>query len=103
MTTIAQRLGVTKGAIFKIIQKLEKKELLSRYKKLENNKNTYFKLTKRGLLAYQGHEKFHEDFFGEPSEEFLNFINDNESIILDMFDFTKQYLIKYIKKIETEK
>lgn len=103
MTTIAQKLGVTKGAIFKIIQKLEKKELLCRYKKPENIKNTYFKLTEKGLIAYEGHEKFHKDFFGEPSKEFSKFIADNEDIILTMFGFTKTYLIDHIEKIDSEK
>jgi DNA-binding MarR family transcriptional regulator len=102
MTTIALKLGVTKGAIFKIIQKLEKKELLSRYKKPDNNKNTYFELTEKGLLAYQGHDKFHKEFFGEPSQEFQQFIENNEAIIINMFNFSKQYLIKHIKKLDTE-
>lgn len=100
MTTIAQKLGITKGAIFKIIKKLEKKELLIPYKKQENNKNTYFELTKKGLLAYQGHEEFHKDFFEKPSEKFTKFIANNEDIILNMFEFTREYLIKHIEKID---
>ncbi|MCT4598310.1 MAG: MarR family transcriptional regulator [Vallitalea sp.] len=102
MTQIAQRLGVTKGAIFKIIEKLEEKELLSRYKRHDNNKNTYFKLSERGLLAYKGHEKFHKDFFGEPPKEFTKFVAENEEIILNMFEFTKDYLVKHIEKIDNE-
>ncbi len=102
MTQIAQKLGVTKGAIFKIIQKLERKELLSRYKKTSNNKNTYFKLSEKGLLACQGHEKFHEDFFGEPTEEFYKFVIKNEETILKMYEFTKDYLLKHIKKLDDE-
>lgn len=102
MTQIALRLGVTKGAIFKIIEKLEQKELLSRYKRPDNNKNTYFELSKKGLLAYEGHEKFHKDFFGEPPEEFFEFVAENEETILKMFEFTKDYLVKHIEKIDSE-
>ncbi len=102
MTQIAQRLGVTKGAIFKTIEKLEQKELLSRYKKPDNNKNTYFELSEKGLLAYEGHEKFHKDFFGEPPEEIFKFVAENEETILKMFEFTKDYLVKHIEKIDSE-
>jgi DNA-binding MarR family transcriptional regulator len=102
MTEIAQRLGVTKGAIFKIIDKLGQKELLSRYKKPDNNKNTYFKLSEKGLLAYDGHEKFHKDFFGDPPEEFLKFIDENQETILKMFGFTKDYLVEHIEKIDAK-
>lgn len=102
MTQIAQKLGVTKGAIFKIIEKLEKKELLSRYKRPDNNKNTYFKLSEEGMLAYEGHEKFHRDFFGEPPEEFDKFVFNNEEVILKMFELTKDYLDEHIEKIDNE-
>lgn len=102
MTTIAQKLGITKGAIFKIIQKLEKKDLLTRYKKADNSKNIYFKLTEKGLVAYEGHEKFHRDFFGKPSKEFSKFIADNKDTILEMYRYTKNYLIEHIEKLDAE-
>lgn len=102
MTTIAKRLGVTKGAIFKIIQKLEKKELLIRYKKVDNNKNTYFELTKKGILAYEGHEKFHKNFFNEPSKEFTQFVTDNKETIQKMFAYSKEYLKEHIEKLDSE-
>ncbi|BEP28142.1 MarR family transcriptional regulator [Helicovermis profundi] len=103
MTTIAQKLGVTKGAIFKIILKLEEKELLKRYKKIENNKNTYFNLTEKGILAYEGHNDFHKYFFENPSEPLKDFVSEHEELILDMFKLAKEYLQKHIEKIEIEK
>lgn len=102
LTDMARKLGVTKGAIFKIIQKLEKKELLTRYKKSDNVKNTYFKITEKGMAAYEGHELFHKDFFCEPSTEFSQFIEKNEDVILKMFDFTKEYLSEHIGKIDED-
>lgn len=102
MTDIAIKMGITKGAIFKIVQKLEKKELIYRYKKTDNIKNTYFKLTKKGVTAYEGHEKFHKDFFDDPSENFKKFVDKNKEDILIMFSFTKEYLKNHIEKIEEE-
>ena len=100
MTAMAQKLGVTKGAINKLINKLEDKGLLTRYKQTHNSKNTYFKLTEKGLIAYDGHERFHRDFFGEPSEGFSSFVAEHEDVILKMLHLTKEYLKEHIEKIE---
>lgn len=100
MTDIAQKLGITKGAIFKTILKLEQKGLLTRFKRAENNKNTYIKLTEKGKMAYEGHERFHKEFFDEPSSDFVEFVSENKQVILNMFDYSKQYLIEHINKIE---
>ena len=102
MTDIAKRLGITKGAIFKIINKLEKKELLIRIKKEGNNKNTYFKLTSKGLKAYKAHEDFHANFFDSPSSELLEFANENEEVLLKGLKLSKEYLENHLKKIEMD-
>jgi len=102
MTQIAQKMGVTKGAINKIVQKLEKKELIERYKIANNNKNIYFKLTEKGIKAYKGHFEFHKNLFNPPSLEFEEFVSENQVTILKMFDFSKEYLNEHIKKLEEE-
>lgn len=99
LTSIAQKLGVTKGAIFKIINKLEDKQLLSRYKKSDNNKNTYFEVTQMGILACEGHEIFHKTVFGDPSNVFTQFTNENKDVILGFLQLSKDYLTQHIEKI----
>lgn len=102
MTEIAKRQGVTKGALFKIIEKLEKKELLKRYKKVENNKNTYFELTEKGLRAYRGHESFHQDFFDPPSEEFTSFVKENKERVMEVLGYANDYLSHHIEKVDED-
>ncbi len=102
MTEVAKEYGVTKGAIFKIILKLEKKDLLKRYKKESNNKSTYFEVTEKGIQAYLGHEEFHEDFFSKPSDEMTTFTNNNKLILEKGLVFAQEYLKNHIRKLEDE-
>ena len=55
---VAQKLGITKGAVTQIADKLIKKELIEKYKKPDNKKEVYIKLTKGGEVAYDSHRLF---------------------------------------------
>ena len=59
VTEVAQYLGITKGAVPKILRKLEGKGLVVRYRDEANNKEVYCSLTAEGETAYRGHERFH--------------------------------------------
>ena len=52
----------TNGAVTQVADKLLKKKLIEKYKKADNKKTVYFKLTKEGTVAYNNHEKFHAGF-----------------------------------------
>lgn len=76
MTDLSHQLGVTKGAVTKIITKLEKKGLVRRYKYINNQKEVFLHLTEKGLEAYNGHKAYHaamnekiDKYFCELSEE----------------------------------
>ncbi len=57
---VAQKLGITKGAITQIADKLVKKGLIKKYKKPDNKKEVYIKLTRDGEVAYHSHRLFHK-------------------------------------------
>jgi len=59
MTELARHLGLTKGAISKSIVKLERLGLVRRYKYISNQKEVYLHLTEKGVLAYNGHKRYH--------------------------------------------
>ena len=59
---LSEKLGITNGAVTKVADKLLKKKLIEKYKKADNKKTVYFKLTKEGTVAYNNHEKFHAGF-----------------------------------------
>ncbi|MBP2651419.1 MAG: transcriptional regulator, MarR family [Firmicutes bacterium] len=62
VTEIAEKLGITKGAVPKIIRKLVDKDLIFRYQTKDNKKIVKFKLTDKGRIAFQGHIEFHQKF-----------------------------------------
>ncbi len=95
MSEIAKILGVTRGAIMQLVLKLEKKELVERYKKDNDNKKVFLKLTSRGKKAALGHEQYHrkmyEDLFMLMKKfkisdlEFIKTVNDSFESYIDSF------------------
>ena len=52
-------------------------KLIEKYKKADNKKTVYFKLTKEGIVAYNNHEKFHAGF-NEKLTAYLNSLSKKE-------------------------
>lgn len=59
VTKVANEMGMTRGGISKISQKLLKKGLIESYQRPENNKEIYYRLTKNGQHVYHEHKKCH--------------------------------------------
>ncbi|WP_440945794.1 MarR family winged helix-turn-helix transcriptional regulator [Methanosarcina sp. T3] len=60
LTSIASHLGVTRGAISQMAQKLEKKGLVKRARTPDNKKNIMLELTGFGQEAFEWHKALHE-------------------------------------------
>ncbi len=65
MSELAGELGIAKPSVSEIVQKMEAKKLIARYKLLKNRKEVRLKLTPKGLTAYKGHAEFHADMYSE--------------------------------------
>lgn len=63
MSELAARLGVTKGAVTQIIQRLEDKELVKRSPHPDDSRSILVSLREKGISAYQAHEEVHLDFY----------------------------------------
>jgi DNA-binding MarR family transcriptional regulator len=59
VTKVANEMGMTRGGISKISQKLLNKGLIESYQRPENNKEIYYRLTKDGQHVYNEHKKCH--------------------------------------------
>ena len=59
VTELAQKQGVTKGAVSQVIARLEKKKLVMKMKEINNDKTIFLKLSKEGIKAFEGHQAFH--------------------------------------------
>lgn len=63
LTELAQRLGITKGAVSQMASSLERKGLIMKLKSPENQKNILFQLTDEGKKVYNGHEEYHKELY----------------------------------------
>ncbi|MDP4145508.1 MAG: MarR family transcriptional regulator [Bacillota bacterium] len=83
ITGLAEKLGVTKGAVSQVTIKLQKKGLIIKERDINNYSKFLLKLTPMGEVAYNNHLKFHQDIdqmladiLSDESEEKINFLKD---------------------------
>lgn len=97
VTKIAQSMNMTRGAISKLCKKLLANELIEKYKKPDNDKEIYFKLTSLGEQIYKNHEIKHKQW-EERNNKFLQSIDKEEQEMavkfLEKFNY---YLDKMIE------
>lgn len=96
MTDIANQMGLTKGAVSKMIVKLESQGLLERYKYQPSQKDIYIHLTKLGVRAYEGHKKYHASMWKQLNSYFGGLDQEHQQVVLGFLD---AYL-KEMQKLE---
>lgn len=89
---VAKGLCVTKGALTKLIAKIEQKELIEKYAKEGNKKSVYFKPTDLGWESYKAHEAFHQKYEVKTTEAFDTYLEQNEKVISEFFVQATQVL-----------
>lgn len=62
LTALADRLGVTKGAVSQLVKKLEEKGMIVKDRDPANRARVVVSLTAKGERAYAVHERAHRDF-----------------------------------------
>ena len=92
VTELADRQGISKSALPKLIYKLNQKNLVYRYQETGNKKNVLLKLTDKGRIAVQHHFKFHETFDSGIMEK-INSLTPEEYLFLsDILQELEQYI-----------
>lgn len=77
-------LGITNGALTQIISKLKKKGLVDQYNTSDNKKEVYYRLTDKGLIAYYGHEKHHEETYTN-LEQYIESLDEDKIETISLF------------------
>ncbi len=77
VSALSDRLGITKGAITQMVEKLYQKELIEVEKREDNKKEKFFLLTNKGQTSLQGHQQLHQQS-NESLCSFIGTLNSNE-------------------------
>lgn len=97
VTKLAEAFFMTLGAISKLTKKLMNKGIIESYKKPDNKKEIYFKLTLEGERVYKIHEELHNEFRERDKNIYAN-ISDNDLSI--MINFAKKYSLHIDSELE---
>jgi DNA-binding MarR family transcriptional regulator len=92
VTELADRQGIFKSALPKVIHKLIQKDLVYRYQETGNKKNILLELTDKGRIAVQHHFEFHETFDNGIMKK-INSLTPEEYLFLsDILQELEQYI-----------
>ncbi len=96
VTKLSSKLSMTRSAISKIIKKLLTKKAITSYKKKNNKKEIYYKLTEKGKVLFDEHLKRHSAW-EERDRKFFQQLNNKDLETINKFlnEFNK-YLEKQI-------
>ncbi|MBM6384930.1 MAG: MarR family transcriptional regulator [Paenibacillus sp.] len=95
VTTLADKLGVTKGAVSQQIPKLLEKRLILKTHKSDNQKDIVLQLLPAGELVYREHAQAHEALYRELSQKLQGFSADDREKMIELFHLVGQYVDEY--------
>ncbi|MHC6179671.1 MarR family transcriptional regulator [Clostridium sp. JNZ X4-2] len=98
VTKLAESFYMTRGAISKLTKKLIKKGVVESYKKPDNKKEIYFRLTEQGKAIYKIHEELHKEFQERDKAIFQQVTEEQLNIILSFAENYSRHLDAEIKK-----
>ena len=70
VTALAEHMGVTKGAVSQMVNRLVKKGLIRKGRAPDNAREVRLELTDVGWTGFQNHERFHMEMFDTVREYF---------------------------------
>ena len=94
VTEFAAKMGVTKGAISQVISKLEKKDLVTRYKHAGNNKETLISLTDTGKTVFKKRKKLNREVRNHMIAELNKYSRNNVESFMNILKWLDVYLEK---------
>lgn len=95
VTKLAESFYMTSGAISKLTKKLMKKGIIESYRKPDNKKEIYFRLTSQGKAIYKIHEELHKEFQERDKAVF-------EQVTEEQFDSMLSFVEKYSRHLDAE-
>ena len=100
VTEIAKILGNTKGAVSQMAKKLEKKGLINKKKKGNNNKEIILELSDEGKKIFLEHEKLHDSLYKEILSSLNNQSLENIEFLKDTLNIIEKHTKNYKKEYQ---
>lgn len=100
VTRLAESFYMTTGAISKLTKKLIKKGVIESYKKPDNKKEIYFRLTKEGQKIFNVHEELHKEFQERDKSVFDQMSKEQYDSMISFMDSYSNHLDEEMKKID---
>ena len=94
VTQLAQYLGITKGAVSQMIDKLIKKDLVNKKMISDTENEVSLELTEKGTSVYNGHEEYHKEFYAEISKRLSHLSDNSIETVLGILSELEQFLDK---------
>lgn len=92
VTELAQYLGITKGAVSQMVDKLIKKGMVNKQMVSDTENEVSLELTEKGIVVYNGHNEYHKELYGEISQR-LDYLSDkNMETFLDILNILEDFL-----------
>jgi DNA-binding MarR family transcriptional regulator len=98
VTKLAESFYMTRGAISKLTKKLMEKGALESYRKPDNKKEIYFRLTARGSAVNRAHEQLHKEFLERDRTVFDQVTEEQIDSMLSFVGTYSSYLDKVFKE-----
>lgn len=98
VTQLAQYLGITKGAVSQMIDKLIKKDMVNKKMVSETENEVSLELTEKGTLVYKGHLEYHKQLYSEISKHLSHLTDENIETFLDVMNVLEDFLNKKEQK-----
>ncbi len=92
ITAFAQKAGVTKGAISQVVNKLERKGALRRFKGKSNDKEIQLELTQLGERIYAQHQRVNQETINHLWDELEKHPQDKIDFLMEILNWFEKYL-----------
>ncbi len=102
VTRLAESFYMTTGAISKLTKKLIKKGVIESFKKPDNKKEIYFRLTKEGQKIFNVHEELHKEFQERDKSVFDQMSKEQYDSMISFMDSYSNHLDEEMKKIDED-
>ena len=99
VTKLAESFYMTRSAISKLTKKLIEKDVIESYKKPDNKKEIYFKLTEKGRVIFKVHDELHKEFQERDRVIFQQVTEEQYDIMLNFVENYNRHLDTEINKL----